>query len=380
MGRRERPSHGQRRRAPLVSASDGVSSVWQAEQQPAERRGEAAAAAQVAPADHQHTHTLSRQSLRVGFYLTIVILLVEAVGGVFAHSLALLSDAGHIVTDVIALGLAWFAAAQAERPADARRTYGYHRVGILTALANGVTLVVIAGIIAYEAYRRLMHPEPVQPLLMLGAALIGIAVNLVIARRLHGHSHANLNVRAATLHVIGDIGASAGVVVGAFAIIFTGTPWVDPVISLLIALLIAIGSVRLIRETLHILLEAAPTGVSVPVLVRDMRGVSGVHDVHDLHVWSISSGMHALSCHAVIDDIPPSASAKILDNLADMLRSRHNIAHSTVQFESTAHDQHEGFCACPPATCETLYCDLKTAEENCTAGHTHSRARHVAAS
>jgi cobalt-zinc-cadmium efflux system protein len=309
--------------------------------------------------------------LRLAFTLTVGILLVEAVGGALAHSLALISDAAHVLTDVIALGLAWFAAAQATRPADERRTFGYHRVGILTALFNGVTLVVIAGLIGYEAYQRLAHPQPVMPWIMLVAAAIGIGINLYIAANLHGHQHHDLNMRAAALHVAGDIGASLGVIVGALAIVVTGATWVDPLVSVLIALFIAIGALRLIAETVNILLESAPRGLAMPELVAALRAIPGVRDVHDLHVWTISSGMRALSCHVVISDIPPSESAPILDALTAMLRERYRIIHTTIQFESTAHSSHEGFCACPPECESALYCELRAADHEHSHEHGH---------
>jgi cobalt-zinc-cadmium efflux system protein len=307
---------------------------------------------------HTHSHDVPRQVLRLGFLLTLAILVVEAVGGVLGHSLALLSDAGHILTDIVALGLAWFAAAQAERPADERRTFGYHRVGILTALANGLTLVVIAIAITFEAYHRLREPEASVPLTMFLAAGVALIVNLYIARTLHAGHTENLNVQAAALHVIGDIGASAGVILGAVIIALTGATWVDPVISVAIAVLIAVTAVRLIRETLNILLEATPKGLSVPRMATDMERVEGVRDVHDLHVWTIASGMRALSCHAIVDDIPTSESATILDRLTAMLRTKYDICHTTIQFESTAHTRHEG-CACESSASNRLYCELQ---------------------
>ena len=318
---------------------------------------------------HGHTHGMAREALRLGFLLTVGILLVEVIGAVLSGSLALLSDAAHVLTDAFALGLAWFAAAQAARPADERRTFGYHRVGILTALANGATLIVIAVVIAIEAFQRLRQPEPVTPGVMIGAALVAIAVNLYIGYGLRHEAAHNLNARAAALHVVGDIGASAGVVIGAVVILFTGAYWVDPLVSVLIALLIAVGAVRVIREATGILLEAAPSGLSLPALVRDMCRVPGIQSVHDLHVWTIASGMRALSCHAVIADLPPSGSAPILDRVTAMLRERYGIGHATVQFESLAHESHEGFCACPPGTCDTLYCELRPGEE-----HAHEHA------
>src|ERR1700687_6079455 len=169
-------------------------------------------------------------ALKLGLALTFVVLAVELAGGLISHSLALLSDAGHVLTDVFALGLAWFAVAQANRPADARRSYGYHRVSILAALVNSVTLIVIVLAIAYEAIRRLAHPEPVQGGIVIVAALIGIAINGFVAFGLRGHAR-SLNVRAALLHVIGDIGASAGVVVAGAVILLTGWLYIDPLFS-----------------------------------------------------------------------------------------------------------------------------------------------------
>lgn len=319
----------------------------------------------VGHAGHNHTHSMAREKLRLGFFLTLVILAVEAGGGWASHSLALYSDAGHMLTDAGALGLAWFAAAQAERPANERRTFGYHRVGILTALANGLTLIIISLAIAFEAYRRFTHPEHVTPGIMIAVALIAIAINLYIGFGLRGEGSENLNARAAVLHVFGDVGVSIGVIVGAVAILLTGAEWVDPVISVIVAVVIVLGALRLIRETVNILLEATPKELSLPNLVRDMLRVAGVHDVHDLHVWTISSGMLALSCHAVIDNLPPSDSAPLLDRITEMLRSRYHIAHTTIQFESNAHGSHEGFCACQPQSCDGLYCELRGANAAC---------------
>jgi cobalt-zinc-cadmium efflux system protein len=320
---------------------------------------------------HAHAHQLTRDKLRLGFILTLAILAVEVAGGFAAHSLSLLSDAGHMLTDAAALGLAWFAAIQAERPADERRTFGYHRTGILTALINGMTLVVIAVVIVFEAYQRFQHPQEVAPGIMVVAAAIGILLNLYIVFGLQQSDEHNLNARAALLHILGDIGASLGVIIGAIAIAFTRAYWVDPLISVLIAVLVAITAIRLIGEAVSILMESAPRDLSLPDLVRDMLRVPGIRDVHDLHVWSITSGMLALSCHAVIDDLPPSGSAPILDAVAAMLRRNYRITHTTIQFESTAHGSHEGFCVCPPGSCDAIYCDLRP-----TAQHDHNHNGH----
>ena len=309
---------------------------------------------------HNHTHGLARNSLRLAFFLTLIILLAEIVGGMLANSLALLSDAGHVVTDIFALGLAWFATVQAEKPPNARKTFGYHRVGILAAMVNAVTLIVIAFAILLEAVQRFQHPEKVQPQIMFLAAGIGIVINLIIGFGLFKEA-SNLNVRAAMLHVFGDVGASAGVIVAGVIILFTGWTFVDPLLSVGIAVLIAIGAWRILRETTDILLEAVPKGVSMPGLVKDMRSVKGVEDVHDLHVWSITSNMYALSCHALIADLPPSDSSVILQSLNTMLSEKYHIGHVTIQFECDPHQ--ETYCAV-----NGLYCHMEMGE-NCNHNH-----------
>jgi cobalt-zinc-cadmium efflux system protein len=309
---------------------------------------------------HDHSHGMAKYSLRLAFFLTIVILAVELIGGWLANSLALLSDAGHVVTDIFALGLAWFAIAQAERPPNARKTFGYHRVGILAALVNAVMLIVIALTILLEALQRFQHPEPVQPLIMFIAAGVGIVVNLFIGFGLRKEG-SNLNVRAALLHVFGDVGASIGVIVAGIIILLTDWTLADPLLSIGIAGLIAVGAWRILRETTDILLEASPKGISMPSLVEDMRSVEGVADVHDLHVWSITSNMYALSCHVLIDNLPPSESAPIMQALTTILGEKYNIGHTTIQFEC---DPHQGTCM------DGLYCQMKTVEAGCN-GHTH---------
>ena len=309
---------------------------------------------------HTHAHEMAKQSLRLAFFLTILILVVELVGGWLANSLALFSDAGHVVTDIFALGLAWFATLQAERPSNARRTFGYHRVGILAALINAVTLILIALAILFEAAQRFQHPVAVQPLVMFLSAGVGIVVNLFIGFGLQRES-SNLNMRAATLHVFGDVGASIGVVIAGIIILTTGWTIADPLLSVAIAALIALGAWHILRETTDILLESTPKNISLPQLVEDMRKIDGVQDVHDLHVWCITSQMNALSCHVLIDNLPPSQSAPILQSLTDMLGKKYNIGHTAIQFES---DPHQGTCM------DGLYCQMKTAESEHN-GHTH---------
>lgn len=306
-------------------------------------------------AGHDHTHGMAKQTLRIAFFLTIIILFAELIGGWLANSLALFSDAGHVITDLFALGLAWFAAVQAERPANAQKTFGYHRVGILAALANAVTLILIAIVICWEAAQRFQHPEPVQPLIMFASASVGIIINLFIGFGLRKEEH-NINVRAAALHVFGDIGVSIGVIVAGAIILLTKWTPLDPILSIVISLLIVVSSWPILRETADILLESTPKGIAIPRLVADMKRVNGVKEVHDLHVWSITSGMSALSCHVLIDDLPPSGSSPILQMLKDLLHEQYHIDHTTIQFE----------CSMQGACCEekTLYCSMGGVKED----------------
>lgn len=293
---------------------------------------------------HDHSHSMIRSKLRTAFLLTIVILAVELAGGIFSDSLALLSDAGHTLTDVAALGLAWFAAARAERPANARKTFGYHRTGILAAQVNALTLILIVGAIVYDAILRLQHPEPVAPWLMLVSAAVGMSINLYIGLGLRREGSENLNTRAARLHVFGDVGASVAVIGGGLIILVTGWYPADPLISLFIAALIAWGAWRVLRATVDILMEATPKGLNVAQLVRDMETVPGVRDVHDLHIWSIAGGMHALSAHVQVTERPLSACDALLETLDTLLKDRYRIAHATIQFECARCEPNDLYC------------------------------------
>jgi cobalt-zinc-cadmium efflux system protein len=284
---------------------------------------------------------MAKQTLRLAFFLTVLILGAEVIGGLIANSLALLSDAGHALTDIFALGLAWFATAQAERPANARKTFGYHRVGILAALTNAITLILVTVWILYEAVQRLAHPEPIHPLFMFMAAVVGIAVNLYIGFGLNKEQE-NLNAQAAALHVFGDVGASVGVILAGLVILLTGWTPIDLILSLGIALLIAIGAWRVMRETTNILLEATPKDINLPTLVDDMKLVPEVGNVHDVHVWSITSGMYALSAHVQTANLPLNECEPILHQLEVLLRDKYHIRHSTFQFE---YNGHQGKCS-----------------------------------
>jgi cobalt-zinc-cadmium efflux system protein len=272
-------------------------------------------------------------TLKVALALTCAVLVVELAGGLISHSLALLSDAGHVLTDVFALGLAWFAVAQSKRPADARRSYGYHRVSILAALVNSVTLIVIVIAIAYEAIRRLAHPEPVQGGIVIAAALVAIGINLLVAFGLRSE-HRNLNVRAALLHVIGDLGASVGVVVAGIVILLTGWLYIDPLLSLGIAVLIAFGAWRIVRETVNLLMEGTPGEVDLAAVTKEITSTKLVSSMHDLHVWALSSEEVALSCHVVVGDRPLADVEHIVRDLEGRLCAKFAIGHTTIQVES----------------------------------------------
>lgn len=281
--------------------------------------------------DHGGGDTSHR--LRLAFFLSSAILLVEIVGGLVSNSLALLSDAGHVFTDIIALGLAWFAASQALRPATPRRTYGFHRAGILAALANAISLILIALFITWEAIQRLQAPQEVDSPLMLVIASIGLAANLYVAVSLHREPGENLNVRSALLHVVGDILGSVAVIVGGVIILFTGLYVVDPLLSIIIAIIIVGGAWSVVSETINILMEGTPSGINLERLISEIKEVPGVRDIHDIHVWSLAAGIHAMSGHVVIEDQALSESNQILIDLSRLLSEQFGITHVTIQFE-----------------------------------------------
>jgi len=272
---------------------------------------------------------------------------VELVAGFRAHSLALLSDAGHNFTDGLALLLAWFGFFLQAKPADETKTYGYHRAGVLAAFVNALTLVALAAVIFYESYRRLLQPEPVNETVMLVVAALALVMNRGIMWGLRGARQHDINIRCAFAHMLGDLVGAIGIIAGALAIRATGWPQIDPVLSILIGLLIVWTAWDIIKESLNILLEGLPRGLQLQSVIGEMRHVEGVLDVHDLHIWSLGSSTHALSCHVLIDDVPPSASECILHRLNDVLADRFHIRHTTVQFEHVSCAVSENGCVIP---------------------------------
>jgi len=273
--------------------------------------------------------------LRFSLVATLVYVAVTFIFGLRAHSLALLSEAGHNASDFLALLLSFAAVYFQTRPADDSRTFGYQRAGVLAAFVNAVTLVLISIWIGIEAIHRLSAPVAVQAGLMMWVAAAGVLMNGVIAALLWGVAR-DVNLRSAFIHMAGDTLSTAAVIAGGAAILFTGQTWIDPVLSLVIAALILWSSIDIVRETLNILLEGTPRGVELNHIRAGMESVEGVMNVHDLHVWSLGSQSNALACHVTIADIPPSESACILVKLNHVLRDHFNIHHSTIQFE------HEG--------------------------------------
>jgi cobalt-zinc-cadmium efflux system protein len=299
--------------------------------------------------------------LRISLAATLAYVVVTFVAGLRAHSLALLSESGHNVSDFLALLLSFLAVYFQSRPADHARTFGYQRAGVIAAFINAATLIAISLLIAVEAVHRLSSPVTVDPRTMMIVAAAGVVMNGAIAALLWGVAR-DVNLRSAFLHMAGDTLSTAAVIAGGAGILLTGNNWIDPVLSLLIAALIFWSSVSIVRETLNILLEGTPRGVSLEQIHSGMQAVEGVVNVHDLHVWSLGSHSRALACHVTIDDIPPSVSACILVNLNNLLRARFAINHTTIQFEHIGCEALEG-CVTPP--------EQMTSESEHHPGHVH---------
>jgi len=273
-----------------------------------------------------------RRVLRFSLAATLAYVVITLVAGLRAHSLALVSEAGHNASDALALLLSFVAVHFQGLPATEKKTFGYQRAGVLAAFLNAVSLIVISGWIAFTAIERLMRPVRSQPDIMMAVAAAGMVMNGVIAALLWRVSH-DLNMRSVFLHMIGDTFSTAAVILGGAAIYFTGDAWIDPVLSLGIAALILWSSIAIVRETLNILLEGTPRGLSLSEIRKKLEDIQGVEDVHDLHVWSLGAQTHALASHVTIADIPPSESARILEEINGVLLRSFHIHHTTIQFE-----------------------------------------------
>ncbi|HEX3374708.1 MAG TPA: cation diffusion facilitator family transporter [Edaphobacter sp.] len=284
--------------------------------------------------------------LQLSMVLTLLYVGATLYFGLRAHSLALISEAGHNVSDLLAIALSFVAVYFQGRPATDQKTFGYQRAGVLAAFVNAVTLVVLSAWIAIEAIHRIAAPVQVQPRLMMYVAAAGVLMNGTVATLLWRFSR-DVNIRSVFLHMLGDTLSTAAVIAGGAAILFTGLTWIDPILSILIAGMILWSSVGIIRETLNILLEGTPRNLKLPEIRKAMAAVEGVLDVHDLHVWSLGSQSHALASHITIAEMPMSECSSILEGINCALRERFHITHTTIQFETTGCETTHG-CSAPP--------------------------------
>jgi len=309
---------------------------------------------------HSHLREASKQTtvrLSLSLFLTLAFVIIEAGAGIFANSLALLTDAAHNLTDVIALGLTWFAVRVTAQPANAQKTYGYHRAGILVALLNSTTLVLIALGIFYEAYQRFLDPPNVQSGILISVGLIAVVINLVTALLVHRGSEHDLNLRSVFVHLMGDVLSTVGAVIAGVIIYFTNANWLDPLVSVLIGFLILYNAWGILKDAIDILLEATPRDVDVQAMVKDIAQIDGVLGVHDIHVWSLTQSLRTMSAHILTDDLHISVGADIQHQINEMLYHRYNITHATLQLE------------CVDCSPDELYCDLN--------GHVHTGASPV---
>jgi len=294
--------------------------------------------------DDAAKQTTSR--LALSLFLTLAFVIFEAAAGIFGNSLALLTDAGHNLTDVIALGLSWFAVHLTAQPANARKTYGYHRAGILAAVINSTTLIIIALGVFYEAYHRFIAPSEVNSEILISVGLIAVIVNLVTALLVRRGSEKDLNLRSAFVHLMGDVFSTVGAVIAGVIIYFTKANWLDPLVSVLIGILILYNAWGILRDAMDILLESTPRDVDIKTMVDDLVKIDGVLGVHDLHVWSLTQNLRTMSAHILTDDVSISAGAEIQLKVNEILYHRYNVGHATLQLECVG---------CDP---DGLYCDI----------------------
>jgi cobalt-zinc-cadmium efflux system protein len=276
--------------------------------------------------------------------LTLTFVLVEAVSGWFADSLALMSDAGHNLADAAALGFSWYALRAARKPSHHRMTFGYHRVGVFAALANAISLVAIALVIGWEAIGRIREPAVANGPVMIGVAAAGIVVNLLIGLWLHKGSKDDLNIRSAYLHMLGDAVSAFGVVIAGILVATMRAPLADPVVSLLIAGLILYSSYGVLRESATVLLEGTPSGMDMPAVIAAIKSVTGVLDVHDLHVWMVGPGVVACSCHILVAEQSIREGQQVLRAVVHDIEHRFRITHTTVQVEVEGCEADDMYC------------------------------------
>jgi cobalt-zinc-cadmium efflux system protein len=278
-------------------------------------------------------HKRIEGKFRVAIYITLTIFIAELLGGIWANSLALLSDAAHVFMDIFSLVLSLIAIRVSTLPSTDTKTYGYHRTEVFAALINGFTLFLISLWIFYKAWGRFIAPEHINSLGMLLIAIIGLIANLAIAIYLKKANSKDINLRSAFLHIMGDALASGGVVIGGIIIFFTEWYMIDSIISIFIGGIIIYGSSKIVSESIHILLEGVPKDISIDEVVSEIKGINGVEDVHELHIWCICSNVYALSSHVLINNQLISEGNRILSLINKILKEKFNISHTTIQFE-----------------------------------------------
>lgn len=288
---------------------------------------------------HDHAHGANKKALTISLILIASFMIVEIIGGVLTNSLALLSDAGHMLSDAISLAVALAAFKMGEKAADSARTFGYRRFEILAAVFNGVTLIVIAVFIVVEAAGRFVNPPEVATTGMLIIAALGLIINIIVAKILmSGDTHDNLNMKGALLHVFGDLLGSVAAIVAALSIMFFGWGFMDPLASVIVAILIAVSAFRILRQSLNVLMEGVPENIDVDTVINTINNIEGVEDAHHLHVWSISSGMNAMSIHVVVNGtLNVHETQKIIHRIDEKMKHE-NIEHVTVQVECKHHE------------------------------------------
>ena len=294
--------------------------------------------------EHHHGSPGVANKLKYGIIITAAILVLEVAGGILSNSLALLSDAGHVLADGIALALSWYGVRQAARPSSSRMTFGYHRVGVIIAIVNAVSILAIAGVILFEAYQRFYQQPEINSVMMLVVAATGLAANIFVASWLHRDQGKSLNIKSAFWHAVGDALASVGVIAGAVIIMLTGLYWVDAAVSVMISLIIIFAAWGIFREGTRILLEAAPHDISVKEVPGALKNIPSIKDVHDLHVWSISSNLHSMSCHVMVDDCSISQAESVRHQIEEILLEKFGISHTTVQIECNQCGNGDLFC------------------------------------
>ena len=299
---------------------------------------------------HSHGDGHISRRLIIGILLNSSFVAIELLAGIWAGSLALISDAGHNFSDSLALVLSLFALYISSKPATPQKTFGYHRAGILVALINALVLVLISAAIVYEAYNRIIHPVEISGIWLLAVAGVGFIINSSIAWSFKSHQH-DLNVKSAFLHLFADAMVSLGVVLAGAIIMLFGYSILDPLISILISLVILYMAWDVIKESIDILLEAVPRKIDLEEVINSLKRIPGILDVHDIHIWTIGSNVFAMSCHALIDDQTVGNSSHLLETMQDLLEERFSIIHPTIQFECKACESGR-ICSIPQANRE----------------------------